>query len=267
MKEIFYQGLITALRSQAIKALLVMIFLVLGASMLAAGFSGRQPLTVAIDVGISGLRIVLLLIALFWVQELFVRDFDNKTLYFILAYPITRSQYLTARFITIAFILMLSLLIVGGLLWATVFYLDTGYQQETPPALDIRFLILLIGIWLDLILITAFMIFISTICTTSFLPMLLGLGFALAARSLGSTFDLLRHSSNTDPQQASILLPILDIAQFILPDLSRLDWRFWILYNQPVQYIDVLTATTMSVAYVFFILLLASQFFNRRNLV
>lgn len=266
MKEIFYQGVFTSLRSQGIKVLLAMACLMLSSAMLAAGFSGRQPLTVALDTGISGLRLILLLMALFWVQELFGRDLDRKTLYFVLAYPITRLQYLIARFTAIVIILLATLLIVGGLLWAVIFYLDTGYQQATPPALDGRFLLLLLGIWFDLIVITAFMTLIATISTTPFLPMLLGLGFALAARGLGPTFDYLRHNPHADPQQVAVALPVLNIAQVVLPDLSRLDWRVWVLYNQPVQWLDLFSGLLMALAYSIPVVLLAGRILSRRDL-
>jgi len=58
------------LRSRSIQAVLVLGVLLVGVAFLSAAFSPRQPKTVALDVGLSGVRFSLVLFALFWVQEL-----------------------------------------------------------------------------------------------------------------------------------------------------------------------------------------------------
>jgi len=260
------QGLKLGLRSYSLKVLLGLAFLLLGSSLLAAGFSGRQPLTVGLDVGFTSLRLVLLLMALFWVQELFSRDIERKTLYFVLAYPVTRRQYLQARFASTAALLLLTLFVVGGLLGLAVSLLETGYKQAMPPALDSRFILVLLGIWLDLLVITAVVTLLATFSTTPFLPLLLGLGFALAARGLGPTLDFLLHNPAADPEQVSLLKPILEYIQLVLPDLSRLDWRHWVLYDLPVDLADILPAVVMALAYTALALLLAGHILERRDL-
>lgn len=266
MLEITWQAWQTGLRSQGIKLLLAIAAVLLGSTLLAGSFSGRQPLTVALDVGFSGLRIILLLMALFWVQELFTKDLERKTLYFVLAYPITRQQYLLSRFISAALLMAFAVVCVGGLLWAAIFYFGSSYQQVTPPALDGRIGLVLVGIWLDLIVVMAFAIFVSTFSTTPFLPILVGLGFAMAARGLGPTFDYLRNNPLADQQQASLLAPVLEYSHAWLPDLSRLDFRAWVLYNLPVNYVDFGYATLMAVAYALMALISAGLVLQRRDL-
>lgn len=267
MLELLQLGVRTGIRGFGIKVLLAIAVLLLGAALLAAGFSGRQPLTVALDVGFSGLRLVLLLMTLFWVQELLARDIERKTLYFVLAYPISRRQYLLARYGSAAVLSGAAVLVVGGLLWLAVTLFGSDYAQATPPALDGRFAAVLLGIWLDLLVVLAFAFLLACLSTTPFLPMLLGLAFALAARGLGPTFDYLRHNQFADPDQARWFGPLLEYAYAWLPDLSRLDWRPWVLYNLPAEPLAALTAVLMALAYVTLALSLAGAIFSRRNLV
>lgn len=267
MFELLRLGILTGLRSQGLKALLTAAVLLLGCSLLAASFSGRQPVTVALDVGFSSLRLVLLLMALFWAQELFARDIERKTLYFVLAYPISRRQYLLARFGSAAALCGGAVILVGCLLWLTVKLFGSVYQQATPPALDARFAAVLLGIWLDLLVVLAFAFLLASLSTTPFLPMLLGLAFALAARGLGPTLDYLRHNQSADPNHTRWLAPLLEYAYAWLPDLSRLDWRPWVLYNLPIEPYAALLAMLMSLAYIALALSLAGALFTRRNLV
>ena len=267
MRNLLGFGVLLGLRSNGLRVLFAIVFLVLCSALLAAGFSGRQPLTVALDVGFSGLRLVLLLMALFWAQELFARDIERKTLYFMLAYPISRRQYLLARYGSAAVLSGAAVLVVGGLLWLAVSLFGSDYPQVTQPALDGRFAAVLLGIWLDLLVVLAFAFLLASLSTTPFLPMLLGLAFALAARGLGPTFDYLRHSQFADPEQARWFGPLLEYAYVWLPDLSRLDWRPWVLYNLPADPVAALTAALMALAYVMLVLSLAGAIFTRRNLV
>lgn len=260
------QGLKLGLRSYSVKVLLGLSILLLGSSLLAAGFSGRQPLTVGLDVGFTSLRLVLLLMALIWVQELFSRDIERKTLYFVLAYPVTRRQYLQARFASIAVLLLITLVVVGGSLWLAINLFNAEYSQALPPALDSRFLLVLLGIWFDLLVVTAFVTFLATFSTTPFLPLLLGLGFALAARGLGPTFNYLLNNPSATSEQVSVFKPLLEYIQLVLPDLSRLDWRNFVLYDQPVLLVDIIPAVLMALAYAALILLLAGRILERRDL-
>jgi len=266
MFELLRLGILTGLRSQGLKVLLAIAVLLLGSSLLAASFSGRQPLTVALDVGFTGLRLVLLLMALLWVQELFARDIERKTLYFMLAYPISRRQYLLARYGSAAVLSGAAVLVVGGLLWLAVTLFGSNYAQATPPALDGRFAAVLLGIWLDLLVVLAFAFLLASLSTTPFLPMLLGLGFALAARGLGPTFDYLRHSQAADPGVVRWAAPLLEYSYAWLPDLSRLDWRPWVLYSLEAEPLAALTGGVMALAYIVLALSLAGGIFTRRNL-
>ena len=63
-------------RSRAVLLILVLGTLLVGVAFLAASFSPRQPKTVTMDVGFSGIRFSLILFAVFWVQELVGREVE-----------------------------------------------------------------------------------------------------------------------------------------------------------------------------------------------
>lgn len=253
------------LRSSGFKALAFVSLLVIGAAVLASSFSGRQPVTVGVDVGLSGIRFVSLLLALFWVQDLLAKDIERKTLYFMLAYPYSRAQFLLARFFALALLAVLPVVLLGGLLLLAI-YLMGDYQQLSPIAQDGRYALALLGIWLDLLVVIAFAVLICTISTTPFLPLLLGMAFALSARGLGPAFDYLRSEGLANPTQGRIIQGVLEYAYLVLPDLSRLDWRPYTLYGLPVDVSAVGLASLMGLAYVGVMLLAAVLLFQRRDL-
>ena len=98
MRVFIWSAVLSGLRSHSFQLLVVLSLLIIGVAWLAANFSARHPATLALDVGISGMRAILVFMSLFWVQELIGRDIERKTVMFALSYPVPRSHYLLGRF-------------------------------------------------------------------------------------------------------------------------------------------------------------------------
>ena len=258
---------LSGIRARSVRWLLVLAGVVLGLAWLAANFSARQPATVALDVGLSGMRLVLMLMALFWVQELLGKDIERKSLYFVLAYPISREAYLLSRFAAVAALLALGVCILGAALGGVLHVLPSTYAQPTPIRLGWPYMLTLLGVWLDLLVITAFALWLCCLSTTPFLPLIMGCFFALAGRSLGITLDFLLHSQNADPDQVRWLLPVMQTGKWLLPDLSRLDWRDLALYPIAPDWPLIGWAMLMAAAYCTALLGLAGRKLARRELL
>lgn len=267
MRELIYLGLLAGVRSQALKILLFSGLFLIAAALLAASFSGRQPATVGLDIGLSGLRLILLVVCLLWVQLLLAQDIERKTLYFMLAYPYSRDSFLLSRFAALALLALLAVFLLGLALWLGLQFLGSGYQQLTPPALDGRYVMVLLGIWLDLLVVLAFALLMCSLSTTPFLPLLLGLAFAFAARGFGPTLDYLRSELMSGSGQSRWFGPVLEYAYLWLPDLSRLDWRPLALYGLPIDLAQIGLSTLMALAYIALLLSTAVMVFRRRNFI
>lgn len=265
MLALIRMGLLAGSRSKVPVLLVWLSVVAIGAAMLASGFSGRQPLTVGLDVGLSGARMVLLLLTLVWVQLLLAQDIERKTLYFMLAYPYTRTQFLVSRFITLSILSGVATVLLGGLLWLAIRLSGGDYAQLSPVSLDYRYALVLVGVWLDLLVVLAFAVLLCSLSTTPFLPFLLGLAFALAARGLGSTLDYLRAEVIAGAIESRWLSSLLEYSHVWLPDLSRLDWRPLALYGLPVDGGMIGMALVMALAYVVTLLTIAVLIFERRN--
>ena len=266
MFEIVFLGVRAGWRGQGWRVLLPLASMVVVLSLLAAGFSGRQPVTVALDLGFTGLRVVVLVLVLLWVQELFSKDIERKTVYFILAYPVSRASYLCARFVAVALLSLLAVMVVGGGVWLSS-GLTGEYQQVQQVDLRGGFLLVLFGVWVDALVVASFAMLVASFSVTPYLPLLLGLAFGVAARSLGPVLSYLLYGERADPLHATIFAPVLSYSHAWLPDLSRLDFRPVALYDLPIPWQGVWLAFLSSGLYVFFMLWLAVFIFDRRNFV
>lgn len=251
------------LRSRSIQAILVLGVFLVGVAYLAAFFSPRQPTTVAMDVGFSGMRISLVLFALFWGQELFGREIERRTVLFALAYPVPRSHYLLGRYFGIVSLLALAAVLLGVLLWLAVLLTSNRYNQFFPVSMGLPFWACVFGLWVDAAVVTAFAMCVSSLSTVPILPLALGLGFAVAGRGLGTVLEYLRNGTLGGGFEG--LRVIVEAIQWFLPDLSRLDWRVAPIYGLPMDLGAMGWGLLMAAGYAGLMMGLASLSFSRRQ--
>lgn len=252
------------LRSRSIQAILILGALLVGVAYLAASFSPRQPQTVALDVGLSGLRVTLILFSLFWVQELVAREIERRTVLFALTYPVARDHYIVGRYLGVLGLIALAAALLGMLLWLVVLMLGKGYAQGFPAALGFPFWSTVAGLWVDAAVVTAFALWVATFSTVPMLPMALGLAFAVGGKSLGAVAEYLAKGADGDTMLMRFA-PIIDAIQWVLPDLSRLDWRVWPMYGLAPDAQAVGLGLILAASYAALLLTLAVMTFTRRD--
>lgn len=252
-------------RSRAVLLILVLGTLLVGAAFLAAFFSPRQPKTVTIDVGFSGMRFSLVLFAVFWVQELVGREVERRTVLYALAYPVSRASYILGRFLGVAGLLALAALVLGLLLWLSALLSGGQFEQSHAVQLGWPYWLAVGGLWVDAVVVAAFALWIATLSTVQMLPVALGVVFAIAAKSLGAVLDYFARGADGDQILITRFGPLMQVIQWLLPDLSRLDWRVWPMYGVPLDEGAVVYGLLLAAGYATVLLSLAVLTFARRE--
>ncbi len=206
------------------------IFVVL-AAYLAAQFSGRQPATVALDVGLSVIRLVLPFLVVFVTQELLSKEFERRYFLISLSCPQARHLFLWQRFMAIS-ALSYFLLIVASLALAFVVGLVAlGYEQGTPVALGMPFGVTILFIALDMLVLTALATLLAVTASTSSFVLIGTLGFMLVARSFAAIVELLTRNQYV-VSDAETYRQGMGLLSYLLPDLGALDVRMITLYGR-----------------------------------
>jgi ABC-type transport system involved in multi-copper enzyme maturation permease subunit len=252
------------LRSRGVQGVLVLGIVLMGVAYLSASFSPRQPRTVALDVGLSGLRVSLILFSLFWVQELVGREIERRSVLFALTYPVSRSSYLLGRYFGVLGLVALAALLLGMLLWIVVLVTSPNYEQAFSVALGPPFWSTVFGLWVDAAVVAAFALWVATFSTVPMLPLALGLAFAVGGKSLGAVVEYLVRGADGDLELMRFA-PTIEIVQRLLPDLSRLDWRAWPMYGLVPDTQSMALGLVMAASYAGLLLTLAVICFARRE--
>lgn len=265
MWQFFLSSWRSGFRNRAFFAVLALSVALVGVAYLSASFSPRQPSTVALDIGFSGLRVSLVLFAITQIQDLVGREIEQRSVVLILSYPTSRAAYLIGRYLGVVVLTGVAATILGMLLWIAVLLAGAHYEQQFPVDLGAPYWVALIGIWLDVAVVAAFTLWIATLSTVSMLPLALGAIFAIAGRALGAVFEYLAKGADGQVELAERFGPLLDLIRWVLPDLSRLDWRGWPMYGLLPDLPALGLALLMAVAYALAMIGLAIQAFSRRE--
>lgn len=255
------------LRARSFHAVTLLGVALIAIAYLSASFSPRQPQTVTLDIGFSGVRFGMVLLVMFWTQELLVKEIDKKTVLFSLTYPLPRSTYLVGRYLAVLALSLVATLVLALMLLIAVFVVaEVGdYQQALPPDLGYAFWLTAFGVWLDISVVAGVATLLSSLATVQLLPFLGTLAFAIAGKSLGPVLEFMGRGADGDDALARSMGPAVDLTKWLLPDLSRLDWRVGSMYGTPIDSATMLGAVGMACAYVFICLSLAVMAFRRRE--
>lgn len=206
--------------------------LVLGlATVLASMFSGRQPATVALDVGLSVLRLLLPLVLVLMTQELLSREFDRRYFLNSLTYPRPRHGLLFGRFFAVVTLTLILLLCMTLLLGVVVSWVGQDYAQATPVALGMPYLVVIGFIMLDLLVLAAVACLLAVVASTPSFVLIGTFGFMLVARSFAAIIALLTRDAWVVGDAESYRAGV-GLLGYLLPDLGALDVRMLALYGQ-----------------------------------
>ncbi|MBV1774383.1 hypothetical protein KSF73_01515 [Burkholderiaceae bacterium DAT-1] len=267
MWQFALMGLKSGWRSHVARLILFVGVALIGIAWVSGNFATRAPQTVGFDVGFSLIRIVMVLLGLFWVQELFAKDLERKTAIFALAYPVARWKFLVGRLIAITLLCWITISVLAILLLFTVKQILPDYQQAFPLHLGHDYLLPFAGLYLDMLVIIACGILISTLSETPFLPFFTGIIFAFSARGLGAALAYLQTGNFSPDQLGPKMAPVIKAMSWVLPDLGRLDWRQIVSYGTWPDTSIMLLGSAQAVAYAVVFIFIAAFIFARRELV
>lgn len=265
MNQFFLSSWRAGFRSRALLGIFLLGVLLVVVAYLSASFSLRQLRTVALDVGLSGLRFCLVLFAITLVQELLGREIERRSIVLALSYPVSRAGYLLGRYFGVLALVGAAAAILALLLLIAVLASGGHYEQQFRVELGWAFWAAIFGVWLDVAVVAAFTLLITTVSTVPMLPLALGAMFAIAGRALGAVVDYVSKGADGQTDLVIHYGPVLNVVRWLLPDLSRLDWRTWPMYGVQPDAASMLLGGGMAVLYSAGLIYLAIYTFSRRE--
>lgn len=226
LKPLFPIAVITfkeGIRNRAIYGISILALLMVMMNFLICQMVMRDVGKVAMDIALSTVSFSGLLLVFFVGINLMAKDLDKKTIYMVLARPISRAQYLVGKFFGMVALIITSNLIQGGFAVASLFILQRMYpvyfQRFSWPML----LLALLFIVLMLILLTALSFFFASFSSTSFIVLVLTIVSYIIGNSLSDVKALVEAPQAAGIQPSLFTVKIVQTAYYIFPNFSFFD--------------------------------------------
>jgi len=221
------------IRERVLYNLVIFAILMILSGLFLGQLSIRQDEKILKDIGLASMDFFGTLIAVFVGVGLVGKEIERRSLYPLLAKPLSRDEFFLGRFLGLLLVLLVNLVMMAGGLFLTL--------AVTWRKVDPRLLLGLYTIFLGLVLTVALALFFSTL-TSSTLATVCTVGLVIAGRSA----DVVRHMKDVLPWAPGWLAQFL---YYLLPNFHDLDFKDAIAYGDPLPSAQLLRVTAYVAVY------------------
>lgn len=232
-----------------LNCLFIGLALLLG-TIVASEFTYGTPQKVALDFGLGVTSISSVAIAIFMGVSLIAKELENRTIYSILSRNISRSDFIIGKFIGLAAILFLNMLILYSLTFS--FYMYLGGQLNSVILFCSFFS------FIEALTCMVLVVFFSLL-TNSVLSVVFSIGVYIC----GYTIDMaIEFSEKIYPATSKFL----NFFNMFFPSFNRLNIKDHVIYQEFLSTEFLAKNMTIGSVYLFAIIILTILIFSKKSL-
>jgi len=254
--SIALNGFREARRNRVTSVLFIFAFVMVFSTTVSVEFTVATFDRVMTDFGLGVIGLISPALTLFLGTALIPREIERRTIFMVVARPVSRSSFLVGRYLGNVMTVEFLVLVMGGLFLAQLQF--AGATTTFSSGIHRVHLVAIYGLFLEVVLLSAVCFlfasassqYVSSLSVTClyFIGHLSEDLYTFASRS---KVDLFRYAGKA--------------LYYVLPNFDRLDFKARATYFDPTSNTELLSTTAYAVAYTVLVLLLATQIFERRD--
>ena len=252
-----------SVRDKVLYNLVVFAVLLISVSYLIGQLTAGQDVKIIKDLGLASISIFGLLIAVFIGIGLVWKEVEKRSIYTLLAKPMSRQEFLLGKYSGLVLTLAINVVVMTLAFYAVLAYMEVtspvNIRASWPaPATDLDMLRAIALIMIELMLVTAIALFFSTF-SSPFLSAMLTIGVWV----IGHFNEDLRDYGATiaSPTAATIARGIY----YVVPNFAAFDVKLQVVHAQLVPFRYVALTSLYGLTYVAFVLLGAVIILSKRD--
>lgn len=253
------------IRNRSIYGISLLAFLMLAANFIISDMIGHEVGKVAVDIALSAVSFSGLLLVLFVGINLLAKDLDRKTIYMVLAKPVSRGQYLVGKFLGVALLIIaclgiLSCFAVASILLIKLSHPDYFARFSWPlVSLSLAFTAMM------LLLVSALSFLFASFTSTSFLTFILTIISYIIGMALADVKALVEAPQSVGIKVAPLTVKVVQVAYYIFPNLSLYDIKTQAAHGLSVPASYIFGMAGYTALYCIIVLTLACLVFRKKE--
>lgn len=238
------------LRDKILYSLLIFAAFLMGASILLGALTIAEQEKIIADMGLASINVIGVIIAIFVGIGLVSKEIERRTIYTILAKPISRSQFILGKYLGLVITLGVNLVIMFDV------FLLTLWMTQVPITMVLVQAVALMMV--EFLVVTATALFFSTFSTPT-LSAALTLGFYFIGH-LTSDLKALAEKSSSEVTKA-----VMTALYYLCPNLEVLNIKGQAVSGVSLAWSYQVSATLYGLLYASLLLAGAAAIFQKRD--
>ncbi len=252
-----------SVRDKILYSLVLFAVLLIAASMLLGQLTGGQEVKIIKDLGLAAIAVIGLFIAVFIGIGLVSKEVERRSIYGLLAKPMTRPQLILGKFFGLTLTLAVNVVVMTAALYlvlAVYNLLTPAHLRATwdAPALDPALMKATFLIFVELTVVTAVALLFSTYSSPIW-STIFTFGLVIAGQ-FSADLKNFEHVLSAKP-----LVWLTRGLYYVLPNLATFDIKLQVVHGQAVPLSYLAVSTTYAGLYIGALLLGAMIVFARRD--
>jgi Cu-processing system permease protein len=238
------------LRDKILYNLLIFAAILIGASILLGALTIAEQEKIIADMGLASINVIGVIIAIFVGIGLVSKEIERRTIYTILAKPISRSKFILGKYLGLAITIAVNLVIMFAV------FLFTLWMMQVP----ITTALLQAGglMMVEFLVVTATALFFSTFSTPT-----LSVAFTLGLYFIGHlTSDL---KDLAEKSGSEVIQAVMTVFYYLCPNLELLNIKGQAAAGASLAWSYYWSATLYGLVYTSLLLAGASTIFQKRD--
>jgi ABC-type transport system involved in multi-copper enzyme maturation permease subunit len=240
-----------SLRKKTLYILLVVAFVVIGASKAFSWLTAEEELKMIKDISFSGIEFFGALIAIFMSLTAISSEIEKRTIYTLFSKPITRQNFFVGKFLGIVLIILLNFILMS------LFFTGLLIFKKSPP--DVQVFKTLILIFIELILIGSITLTVATFASDAF-----NIIFSFFLYIVGHLTSY--GNQLADRTENVILKGFWKLLYTVIPNYENFNIRDKVVVGIDVTWNYILKTGIYGILYLAVILLIGSYFIQKREI-
>lgn len=238
------------LRDKILYNLLFFAVLLMGASVLLADLTIMEHHKIIKDMGLAAINLGGVMIAIFVGIGLVSKEIERRTVYTIMARPITRAQFILGKYLGLVITLSVNVVVMMAVFLGTMLLYRVPVQMALFQAVEL--------IFVEVLLVTALALFFSTF-TSSSLSAIMTIGMYVIGHL---TTDMKGFAQNS---QSEAIMAFVTGLYYLCPNLESLNIKGQAATGIPVTLTYQALATGYGLLYATILVVSACAIFRKRD--
>jgi len=253
------------IRNRAMYGIFLLALLLFVANFLICGMIMQEVGKVAVDVALSAVSFSGLLLVLFVGINLLAKDLDRRTIYMVLARPISRRHYIWGKFLGMAMLIGTATVMLGGCALLSIASVKWTFPSYFPRFAWSPVLLALLLITLMLVLLAGLSFLFASFATSSFVTLILTVVSYLIGHGVAAIKSLVESPAAVGIEVSATTVRVVKVAYYLFPNLSLFDIKVQAAHNLPVSWTYLAGTVAYGLFYTALAVTLAGLVFSRRE--